>query len=341
MADATGILFGADVSHHQNSLPPAALANLSFLIARTAQAKGGKYNTTKDLMYGTHKANALRAGLLFSAYFYIGVGLTPQQNVDLHASIEPDRNIPVMLDWEEGSGDGAFLRAVHRAFVANGYRVWSIYGPNWYWKAQGQPSLADLPPLVSSKYPDMVPGPLASEWAAAPASYWNGYGGNTVVMVQFTSSGRINGYNGNLDLNAFRGSRDQLAALWGGQATTQPVHEDEGDDTVSLIQTIDMPASKDKIRSYLRDLPGGKNARLVIRVPDMDWTTHLGAATVWLGNVLVFASDNAGIPGSDPYYLDQPGDKAVNYDKAVPVPGALYGSIDYSCDLPWKLEIWG
>jgi hypothetical protein len=341
MANASGVIFGADVSHHQNSLPPLALSSLSFLIARTAQANGGKYGTTKDKMYGTHKAAAIRAGVLFSAYFYIGVGLTPQQNVDLHASIEPDRSIPVMLDWEEGSGDGAFLRAVHRAFVAAGYRVWGSYAPNWYWKAQGQPNLAGLPPIVSSRYPNMVPGPLASEWAETPESFWSGYGGNTVLMIQFTSSGRINGYNGNLDLNAFRGTRAQLAQLWygAGQPVVEPEHE--GDDEVSLIATIDMIASGDKRTEYLRELPGGKNARLVIRVPEMDWTTHAGAATVWLGNVMVFGSGNGGLPGTDPYFQEPTGDKAVDYDRVIPIPDALYGSLDYSCNLPWKLEIWG
>ena len=91
-----------------------------------------------------------------------------------------------------------------------------LYIPRWYWQQIGSPSLAGLPPLWSSRYPDNVVGTLADEWADVPAHFWNGYGGLDVLLLQFTSSARIAGYQP-LDASAFRGTRAQLAARMGGQ----------------------------------------------------------------------------------------------------------------------------
>lgn len=217
MADPTGVIFGHDVSHHQDSIDVGRLAG-RFIIARTAQAKGGKYaQNTIDRMYPTHKANAQRAGKHFASYFYLGDGLSAAANAALHASIEPDRTIPVMLDWEEGSGNVAFLRACTAAFTALGYRVILTYAPSWYLTgAGGGGSLAGLPPLVSSKYPDMAPGDVVSEYRDESESSWNGYGGNTVAILQFTSTGRDAAYPGiDLDTLAFKGTEAQLTSLFG------------------------------------------------------------------------------------------------------------------------------
>lgn len=345
MANSSGVLFGVDCSHHQEGFNVGALRphGIEFIIARTAQAAGNKldgktYGTVKDRYYATHKRNALAAGQLFSSYFYVGDRLAPEANVELHASVEPDRSIPVMLDWEDGSGGGNFLRLVTAAFVAAGYHVWGVYAPNWYWKAKGQPSLDGLPPLINSKYANMVPEPLATKYANTSESGWDSYGGNTVHMLQFTSTGRVGGYPVNLDLDAFKGTRAELEAWWYDSAIPTP--EPEGDADVALIRTITLPASSTKRTEYLRSLPGGNGCKLVIKVPGMDWNTHRAEATVWLGNVQAFGNDNAGI-GHDPFYGDPAGDRGIVFDREIPLPGALFGSIDYSCDQDFELEIYG
>lgn len=340
MANSAGVLFGADVSHHQAALDVGSLrtGGVEFVIARTAQAPGGKYGKTIDRMYATHKANALRAGQLFSSYFYLGSGLSAEGNANLHASIEPDRKVPVMLDWEEGSGNGAFLAACVGAFQNAGYYVWGTYAPRWYWQAQGSPSLAGLPPLVSSRYPDMAPGSLPSEYAGTPEAYWSGYGGNSVQVLQFTSGGRVPPYGGNLDLNAFKGTRAQLAALWavGSPNPIAPV-PNTGED-VSLIERRTLPASPDTRTEYFRNLPGGQNCKIVVRVPDFNWTTRVGTV-VWQGDIIAFGSNDAGI-GHNP--KAQPGfDASIDKDTEFYLPGALTASYSYSCISPVVIEIYG
>ncbi|MFD5244988.1 hypothetical protein ACFWIW_10615 [Amycolatopsis sp. NPDC058340] len=233
--DTTGVLRGVDVSHHQEGLDVGRLP-VDYVIARTAQAAGGRYGTTRDRAYAKHKVNAIRGGKLFCSYLYLGNAISAAANVALHASIEPDRGVPVMVDWEDGSGDGAFLRAVISEFGKAGYRVVLTYAPKWYWQKVGSPRLDGLPPLVSSRYPDNNPAGYEAQYEKCPASFWNGYGGNTVGVLQFSSSGRLDPYPGNnLDLLAFRGTRPQFAAVLGGQTQEDDMAWTEADFNTPLF----------------------------------------------------------------------------------------------------------
>lgn len=256
------MIFGHDVSHHQPGVDVGRLAG-RFIIARTAQAAGGQYGTTRDTMYATHKANARRAGKLFGAYFYLGSALSATANAALHASIEPDRSIPVMLDWEAGSGNVAFLRACHDAFAALGYHVFLTYAPGWYLSgAGGGGSLAGLPPLASSRYPDNTPGTIAAKFAQVPASYWNGYGGNTVAVLQFSSVGRDAAYpTTNLDCLAFNGTEDQLSALFGAATESAPPADDQEEDEMSGVTgapTLEADSTKTGYWGYVQVPVNGK-----------------------------------------------------------------------------------
>lgn len=124
----------------------------------------------------------------------------------------------------------ALTRDIVGRLRAAGYRVPLSYIPRWYWQQLGSPSLAGLPPLWSSRYPDMNGGYASEIYQRVPASYWNGYGGSKVAVLQFTSSSTVAGHTP-VDANAYRGTRAQLAALLGGGA--QP--ESEEDDMAPVI----------------------------------------------------------------------------------------------------------
>ncbi|MFF4600543.1 lysozyme [Amycolatopsis sp. NPDC001319] len=232
-------IFGHDVSDYQKGIDVSRLA-ARFIIAKSCQGAGSEYGTSKASTYATHKANARKGGKLFGAYVYLGNGITPAANAALHASVEPDRTIPVMLDWEKGSGNVAFLRACVDAFQAAGYHVFLTYAPKWYLTGDGGGgSLAGLPPLCSSRYPDYVTRSVAAAYAARTSSAWEGYGGNTVAVLQFTSSGRDAAYpNVNLDCLAFNGTDAELAALFGAAGGSTgggtPAPADQEDNPVQL-----------------------------------------------------------------------------------------------------------
>ncbi|MGW4525199.1 glycoside hydrolase family 25 protein [Amycolatopsis sp. NPDC004378] len=211
------ITFAIDISHHQDKALSLAAARADG--CELAILKAGEGNNFVDPDFASNLAEARAAGQLVAAYWYQRSSATAAQHVAKIRQVVP-LDVPVIPDVEANSGGVALTRDLVTQLRAAGYRVPLLYLPRWYWQQLGSPSLAGLPPLWSSRYPDNVVGLLADEWTRVPASYWSGYGGLDVALLQFTSSARIAGY-APLDASAFRGTRDQLAALLGGQTTEE------------------------------------------------------------------------------------------------------------------------
>lgn len=254
MANPAGVLFGVDISHHQGAISHAAIraAGFDYVIARVGQAAGGKYANTQDRNWARNRVEAPKHGLILVAYFYIGDKRTPDQNAALAKQWIGDASIPIALDFEEGSGNLAHYDACFAAFQRAGLNVIRLdYIPRWYWNQVGSPSLVGKR-LWSSRYPNNHPGSKFSEYAEVPESYWNGYGGAPIVVLQYTSAGRIDGYDGNLDFNAFKGTRSDFLALIGaGQET--PESEDE-DDMIGYHKSVTPNAGADEYRTVV-DFP--------------------------------------------------------------------------------------
>lgn len=322
MADLTGILRGHDLSHH-NDVDAGRLKG-DYVIARTAQAKGGEYGDTLDRLYTRHKANALRAGKLFSSYFYVGNGRSAEGNVALHESVEPDRKIPIMLDWEKGSGNAAFLESVYGAFRNAGYFVWGLYAPRWYWQSQGSPDLSWGPPLIQSRYADNAAGTYESEYASTPETYWASYGNNVVRMLQFSSAVRDPAYpSTNLDGDAFKGTRAQLAAWWNPAKPNPTPQPGEITGGVQIVERITVtPPNAGENNVHLNNLPGSTGTAVIVRPK--------AGATMWVGDIFAWGSDDQGIghnPKQDPNYNPRlkPGSP-----RRFDLPGALWCDLNYS-----------
>ncbi|HYQ62703.1 glycoside hydrolase family 25 protein [Actinophytocola sp.] len=208
---ATPITFGLDLSHHQDAgldLAQCKRDGIGFVFLKSSE--GASF---VDAEFAANLAEARAAGLLVAAYHYVRSNASAAAQVANVARAVP-RDVPVIPDIEANSGGVPLAREFIDRLRAAGYRVPLTYIPRWYWQQLGSPSLAGLPPLWSSRYPDNVVGSLADEWADVPAGYWAGYGGLDVAVLQFTSSVRIAGH-APLDANAFRGTPGQLAALLG------------------------------------------------------------------------------------------------------------------------------
>lgn len=217
------VTFAIDVSHHQPKSLDLAQARRDG--CELAILKAGEGSTFVDPDFASNLAEARAAGQLVAAYWYQRSSASAAQHVAKIREAVP-RDVPLIPDVEANSGGVALTRDLVGQLRAAGYSVPMLYLPKWYWQQIGSPSLTGLPLLWSSRYPDNVVGLLAAEWAAVPPSYWNGYGGLDVALLQFTSSARIAGYSP-LDASAFRGTRDQLAALLGG-AAPQEVSDMDG-----------------------------------------------------------------------------------------------------------------
>lgn len=205
--------FGIDIASYQAGLDMSRVKAEGFAYVIAKATEGSGYTNPE---YRAQRDGARANGLLFGAYHYVKDGVSARAQVDRYESVEPDRSVPVMLDHELSSGGVDVLRAVYAEFVARGYRVNLIYLPRWFWSGHiGSPDLSGLPPLMASNY---VSGSdyadtLYKAAGGDTSSRWDGYGNNSVAVLQFSEQGRVAGYT--LDVNAFRGTVDELAALFG------------------------------------------------------------------------------------------------------------------------------
>lgn len=193
-------VFGVDVSNHQKSF--------NFRGWDFAFIKSSEGNGFRDAYFAGHLANARAAGCLVAAYHYQR-NVSAQSQVDLIKSMVP-RDVPVIIDVEDGSGPLSLTREIIRLLREEGYDVPFLYLPRWYWSRIGSPSLAGLPALWASWYPDYVARPREVGINMVPQSAWAPYGGLSVGIMQFTSTP--------FDQNYFPGTRDQLAAILNGRA---------------------------------------------------------------------------------------------------------------------------
>lgn len=83
------------------------------------------------------------------------------------------------------------------------------YVPRWYWNELGEPDLSFFSALWQSAYVSGSAAPT-SLFSHVSDAMWAGYGGSAVAVLQFSSSGRVDGVDGSVDVNAYRGT---LAAL--------------------------------------------------------------------------------------------------------------------------------
>lgn len=205
------VTFGLDISHHQGTsldLAQCRREGVEFIFLKATEG-----SSFVDSAFAANLNKARAAGMLVAAYHYVRDNATASAQALNILRVVP-LDVPVILDVEANSGGIQLTRNIISDLRGAGYKVPLLYLPRWYWQQIGSPSLAGLPPLWSSRYPDNVVGSLADEYNRAPASYWTGYGGLGVTVLQFTSSARVAGHQP-LDGNAFIGTREQLAAVLG------------------------------------------------------------------------------------------------------------------------------
>jgi glycosyl hydrolase family 25 len=184
-----------DLSHFRPGVP---LAGVAALLTKATQ---GVDNV--DPTYAGYKAQATADGVIFAGFHYVTTDDVQAQAAHAFAVIGPD--VPAMWDFEKGGGTVAHMYGVHDAYVALGGTATLGYAPHWYLESLGSPSITGFKPrglaLISSAYTGY----------SDTGEGWNGYGGMTPTIWQYTDAGDCNGHS--VDMNAFKGSLDELAAV--------------------------------------------------------------------------------------------------------------------------------
>lgn len=229
-------IFGVDISEHNNGIScvQAKREGVEFAIIRLCDG------TYIDPIFRSHLADAEKAGMLVATYWYLRApseGTTISQQVDVvDRQMAGRRDLPVWIDVESidprfPPGDprhyllrGEDVWAAKRELERRGYRVPGVYSGAWYWEHMpgGEPSMDGLGALWCSNYGRSNP-------VGAPQSVYGVDGGNhhpgwsyplgdrKPDLLQYSSRGVVAG-RANVDLNAFRGSRTELEAIFNGRA---------------------------------------------------------------------------------------------------------------------------
>ncbi|RJO72997.1 lysA [Nocardia panacis] len=203
--------FGIDISNHQEGLDltQAFAEGCDFVIAKVSE---GDY--FRDAQWPSFRDATLAAGKILVGYHYVRGDCDIEAQADSFVDHLGDRDIPAMIDFEANSGGPGVARAMVEAIQRRGVRVALTYLPHWYWQQIGSPDLTGLPPLMSSSYGVDRAGVASAIYPGSSDSGWEGYGGLDVAVFQFSERGYV--ANRDLDVDAFRGTPDQLRALLTG-----------------------------------------------------------------------------------------------------------------------------
>lgn len=211
------VLFGVDISNHQNGFSLRRVKEEGFAFAIIKATEG----TWRDPVFRSHLDDAKANGVLAAAYIYVREETSPEDHAAALEAQLPEKDVPVVLDIEDKGGyDPGLWHGIVAALRGRGYRVILTYLPRWYWTKAGKPDLSGLPPLWSSNYPSTTPGYASALYSTAGDAGWAGYGGLEVAMWQFTDRAVVAGMK--VDANAFRGGMDKLRALFQGDGNTTP-----------------------------------------------------------------------------------------------------------------------
>jgi len=191
-------IFFPDLSHYKTPSLNGAVA----LITKATQGM-----TFVDPTYVIFKQDADRRGIPFAGYHWIDTTDLGAQAVNAFRIMG---NTPCMWDAEASGSTVARIVDITKRYRALGGNPRMVYLPHWWWQDHlGSPSLQPLADLglalVSSAYPAAGYSPTGIGW--------NGYGGMSPDIWQYTDKQIFNGVP--VDFNAYRGTVEQLRTLWG------------------------------------------------------------------------------------------------------------------------------
>jgi len=217
-------LFGPDISNNNfgGEDNPDLAAAAAFVNALPGEgfswveAKSSMGSDFIDPTWATIYQTASAIGLLVVAYHYVDTS-DPAAQAQTCASALGGADVPVMFDFEDDSGDFDNFQAVLAAFQAAGFNVALSYIPEWYWEDIDSPDISGVPGLVSSAYSggSGAASTIYAEDGGDDGEGWDGYGGATPVIWQFTDQALIAGLD--VDCNAFIGELSDLQAVLGIQ----------------------------------------------------------------------------------------------------------------------------
>lgn len=229
------MLKGIDISHHQRGIDLAAIAT-DFVIIKATEGNG-----YTDEMCDTFYQKAKSLGKKLGVYHFArpDLGNTAEAEADwfIKETLGYHKEAMLILDWESGNlKDTTWARKwLDRVYSKTGVR------PVIYMSASVMRS-ADWGDVVAGDYGLWVANYGSNDGTAQnsvfdkyPLKYWSFY-----ALWQYTSTGKLNGYNGNLDLNYFSGDTTAWDKYAGGSPSSNPIQSKpaEKPNTSETVYTV-------------------------------------------------------------------------------------------------------
>ena len=212
------MLKGIDISHHQRGIDLGAI-DVDFVICKATEGNG-----YTDEMCDTFYQKAKSLGKKLGVYHFArpDLGNSPEAEADwfVKETLGYHKEAMLILDWESGNlKDTVWARKwLDRVYSKTGVK------PVIYMSASVMSS-ANWGDVVAGDYGLWVANYGSNNGTAQeevfnryPLKYWNFY-----ALWQYTSVGRLNGYNGNLDLNYFSGDGTAWDKYAGGSPSSSNV----------------------------------------------------------------------------------------------------------------------
>lgn len=203
-------LNGIDIASYQAGLDFSKVP-CDFAIIKATQGTG---YTNPDCVRAVEQAMSLGKGV--GVYHYISGGnAVAEANFFINSILNWIGKVMICLDWESNQnsawGNESYLEQVVNQVIAR-----TGVPPMIYVQASRYNQVAEVAErhncgLWIAQYADMNP----TGYQNTP---WN-EGAYTCAIRQYSSAGRLNGWNGNLDLDKFYGSLDDFKKYYGKSAS--------------------------------------------------------------------------------------------------------------------------
>ena len=229
-----GTLNGVDIASYQSGINPARLSTTDFVVVKFTQ--GTTYlNPYADRQYSVAKS----AGKLLGAYHYAeGKSAIAEAQYFVRCLGNRVKECVLALDWEGnqnsvfGTGKDVawckeFLDEVYRL---TGVRLF-IYMSKSVCRKYNWSSVAADYPLWCAQYKSNS----TTDYQSSPWTDNNGFGAwERDTIRQYSSHGRIAGYDANIDLDLAYMSAEEWRAMAGGKVQTE---ENPIDVTISIAES--------------------------------------------------------------------------------------------------------
>lgn len=203
-------LNGIDIASYQAGLDFSKVP-CDFAIIKATQGTG---YTNPDCVRAVEQAMSLGKGV--GVYHYISGGnAVAEADFFINSILNWIGKVMICLDWEldqnSAWGDESYLEQVINQVIARTGVPPMIYAPASRYNEVAPVANRNNCGLWIAQYADMNP----TGYQNTP---WN-EGAYTCAIRQYSSSGRLNGWNGDLDLDKFYGSLDDFRKYYGSSSS--------------------------------------------------------------------------------------------------------------------------